>query len=313
MADTVAKVWIPVSAVVPTANRSAVLQRTLLSLFEQSHLPSQIIVVDASSDESTIGIIKSLPLQLAQCVVCMKAVTKGAAAQRMAGVGEARESTIFFLDDDLLFEPGCVERLWRGFDFAPNVGAVNAMITNQKYTPPGRLTRFMYRLMSGEKQPTFAGRVIGPAWNLLPEDRDDLPEYVQCDWLNTTCTMYRKSALPDPVFDPFFSGYSLMEDVSLSIVIGRKYLLLNARTARIFHDSQPGAHKDNLTALSAMELVNRHFIMTRVMGRRSASDYLKLAIFETFSVVSCFRTFQTVRQLPSMVLGKAKALLLMAR
>jgi glycosyltransferase involved in cell wall biosynthesis len=313
MADVARKTWIPVSAIIPTGNRAPILQRTLLSLYDQSHLPSQVVIIDASCDESTFNMIASLPETFKSHVIYRKAVQRGAAAQRNTGIEEATEPAIFFLDDDLLFEPGCVEKMWKGFDFAPNVGGVNAMITNQKYTQPGRITAVMYRLMSGETQQTFAGRVIGPAWNLLPEDRDELPEYVACDWLNTTCTMYRKSALPDPVFEPFFTGYSFMEDVALSIKIGRQHLLLNARTARIFHDSQPGAHKDNAVELSEMELVNRHFVMTRVMGRRSSRDYLKLAIFEAFSIIACFRTFQTIRRLPSMILGKTKALWSLAK
>jgi glycosyltransferase involved in cell wall biosynthesis len=299
---------IPVSAVIPTANRTTILERTLLSLFNQSRQPSQIIIVDASQDESTAGMVSSLPPTHASRVIYRKALQKGAAAQRMTGIEVAEESTIFFLDDDLLFEPGCIERMWKGFDFAPNVGAVNAMITNQKYTPPGMLTRIMYRLMSGERQHSFAGRVIGPAWNLLPEDRDDLPEYVPCDWLNTTCTMYRRSALPDPVFLPFFTGYSMMEDLSLSLIIARNYVLLNARTARIFHDSQPGDHKRSIVDLSAMELTNRHFVMTTVLGRRGVMDYLRLFTFEMFSLLSTLRTTQTLRLFPAIFIGKLKAL-----
>jgi len=57
--------------------------------------------------------------------------------------------------------------------------------------------------------------------------------------------MYRREAIPSPPFPEHFSGYSMMEDLTLSLVVGRKWKLANARTARIYHDSQPGTHKSN--------------------------------------------------------------------
>jgi glycosyltransferase involved in cell wall biosynthesis len=300
-------VLIPVSAIIPTANRAAVLGRTLHSLYEQSCLPAEIIIVDASPDDSTIKMLTEFENHKPG-VSYIKAEAKGAAVQRITGIKSAKQETIFFMDDDLLFEPQCVERIWKGFDFAPNVGAVNAMITNQKYSAPGRFTRLMFFLMSGENKKSFAGRVIGPAWNLLPEDRDDLPAYVECDWLNSGCTMYKVEAMPYPVFDEFFQGYSMLEDLSLSLRIGRAHTLLNARTARVFHDSQPGSHKDNLVELSAMELTNRHYVMTKVMNRNSFKDHAKLAIFEAFSLLSCFQSIQAVRQFPAIFLGKLRAI-----
>ena len=136
------------------------------------------------------------------------------------------------------------------------------------------------------REKSFAGRVIGPAVNLLPEDRHDLPEVVPVEWLNHGCTIYRREALPDPPFPAEFTGYSLMEDLALSLQVGKTWKLANARTARIFHDSQPGTYKSDARSRSRMELVNRHFVMTRIMGRRGFIAYLKLAAWELFSLAS---------------------------
>ena len=129
--------------------------------------------------------------------------------------------------------------------------------------------------------------MLGPAVNLLPEDRDDLPEVVPVQWLNTTCTLYRREALPEPMFPSNFIGYSLMEDLTLSLTVGRHWKLANARTARIYHDSQRGEHKEDVVAMSTMELVNRHYVMTKVMGKRDFGDYAKLAVWELFQLASC--------------------------
>lgn len=218
-----------------------------------------------------------------------KAKQLGAAVQRNQGVAIATHKVIWFHDDDILFDEECVARLWAGLQSAPELGGVNAMIVNQQYAPPGRITAAMLGLLNRSKCKNYPGRVIGPGINLLPADRPELPDVVPVEWLNTTCTMYRREALPDPPFPPIFSGYSLMEDLALSLTVGKKWKLANARTARIYHDSQPGDHKKNRVDLAEMELVNRHFVMTEVLGQRRACDYLRLGIWELFQVVAAGR------------------------
>jgi GT2 family glycosyltransferase len=195
-----------------------------------------------------------------------------------------------FMDDDIILEPLCFARLWSALESDPHLGGVNAMITNQRYQTPGRISRFVFRMMAGRAERSYAGRVLGPAVNLLPEDGDDLPEIVPVEWLNTTCTLYRREALPDPPFPDHFKGYSLMEDLTLSLTVGKQWKLANARTARIYHDSQPGTHKSDPALLAEMQLINRHFVMTRILGRDRFSDYLKLVLFELFSMASSLQS-----------------------
>jgi GT2 family glycosyltransferase len=202
-------------------------------------------------------------------------------------VEQATQPFIWFFDDDIVFEENCVEQLWDAMSSDTRLGGVNAMIVNQQYATPGPASRCMFQLLSREKRQSYAGRIIGPAVNLLPEDRDDLPAIVPVDWLNTTCTIYRREALPDPVFDPFFEGYSLMEDVALSLrVAQRGWQLANARCARIRHNSEMGEHKANPVALSAMELRNRFYIMTNILGKKTFPDYVRLALWELFTLSS---------------------------
>jgi glycosyltransferase involved in cell wall biosynthesis len=276
------------SAVIPTCGRAGVFDRTLESLRLQNSLPAELIVVDASPDDETRQVVERFAVKVAGRVAVrwLKADVRGAAVQRNQGVAAATQTVVWFFDDDILFEPDCVARLWEALNSAPDIGGVNAMITNQRYQTPGRVSRLMFRLMAGEPCGTYAGRVLGPAVNLLPEDDDDLPEIVPVEWLNTTCTMYRRNALPQPPFPSHFTGYSLMEDVTLSVTVGRKWRLMNARTARIFHDSQPGSHKADPAALAEMELVNRHYVMTRVLDRRGWTDLFRLASWELFQMIA---------------------------
>lgn len=294
---------LPVSAVLPTRDRASVLLRTLKSLAAQGVLPAELIVVDGSTDDGAKAIVEQWAADFAPATkaIWLRATTLGAAAQRNQGVAAATQPFVWFFDDDILFEPECVARLWRAIEADGGLGGVNATIVNQRYRPPGAVSRAVFALMNGRNERSFAGRVLGPAVNLLPEDRDDLPEVVHTEWLNLGCTIYRREALPDPPFDAIFTGYSMMEDLTLSLRVAKRWRLANARTARIFHDSQPGAHKADIAALAEMELVNRHYVMTRVLGRRRRSDYARLVIWEAFQIAAS-RT-----QLWPRLRGKARA------
>jgi hypothetical protein len=60
-----------------------------------------------------------------------------------------------------------------------------------------------------------------------------------------------------------------------------------------------------------MELINRHYVMTRILGRTSATDYAKLALLETFGVVSPLVSARAWKSLPAVLLGKARAIVAM--
>ncbi len=297
-----------ITSIIPTANRANVLQKTLESLALQEVQPAEIIIIDASDDSETEKLCGLRISQLGSSITYKKARQKGAAQQRNQGLEENKNPVIFFLDDDIILEAGCVERLWNCLQSDNRIGGVNAMITNQQYHSPGKLTSFMYRLMNGKKLSSYAGKCIGPAWNLLPEDRKELPEYNEVEWLNTTCTLYRKEALPVPAFPDRFKGYSLMEDLALSLEVGKKWKLFNVRNAKIFHDSQPGDHKNKVSVISKMELVNRHYIMTRILGRKRISDYFKLMIFELFGITVILTTKAGWKNLVPGVAGKVMAI-----
>jgi glycosyltransferase involved in cell wall biosynthesis len=298
---------LPISALIPTRNRSLTLAKTLQSLAQQSVQPLEMIVVDGSSDDSTRNLAQTEVPGLQTQIKYFQATQLGAATQRNQAMAHASQNVIWLMDDDILLEPECLAKLWTALNCDPQIGGVNAMITNQCYLPPGRVSRLLFRFLAGRSQTSYAGQCIGPAFNLLPEDDPKLPEVVPVEWLNTTCTLYRREALPQPLFSDNFVGYSLMEDVTLSLIVGKQWKLANARTARIFHDSQPGDHKSDRAVLAKMELVNRHFVMTCILGRQYPSDYLKLSVVEIFEIAVSLVSVKGWLNLPALLRGKFAA------
>jgi GT2 family glycosyltransferase len=266
----------------------------------------EMVIVDASRDRQTEQLCKRRIAGLKTQLVYRTAGKTGAAAQRNEGVAYAVHGNLLFMDDDILFEEDCLQRLWEALKSDDKLGGVNATIINQQYFSPGLPSRILFRLLHGRHETSYAGKCIGPAFNLLAEDSDDLAEIVMVQWLNTTCTLYRREGLPNPAFANHFEGYSLMEDVALSLTVARDWRLANARTARIYHDSQPAEYKNNQSSLARMELINRHYVMTRVMNRTTRMDYAKLALLEAFGVVTPLVSRAAWRSLPSVLLGKAR-------
>ena len=295
---------IPVSAVIPTRDRSTVLAKALTDIMKQNVQFDEIIIVDSSSDDKTKYLCDEYNANSKWNIRYFKALEAGAATQRNQGVSESTQPFICFMDDDVYLEDLCLERLWKGISTDPQVGGINAMITNQKYIPLGKATRFICRIINGRSLASYAGKCIGPAYNFLPDDNEGLAEYVPVDWLNLGCTIYRREVLPAPPFPGNFKGYSMMEDLTLSLTVGKSRKLLNARNARLYHDSQPGDYKQNIVLLEKMELVNRHFIMTKVLNRTAFSDYLKLFLLESFFIVSLATSFKKIKRLPESIWGK---------
>ncbi|MFO0789227.1 MAG: glycosyltransferase family 2 protein [Pirellulales bacterium] len=298
---------LPVSAAIATRNRPAPLARMLTSLATQSTQPTEIIIVDASDNEQTAMVCANPPDQLASTINYERAAERGAATQRNQAVEKSSQSIVWFMDDDIVFEPECIARLYAALVSDKHIGGASATIINQGYQQPGRVSCTLYRLLSGEGTTNWAGRVVGPAVNFLPEDNGALPEVVPVEWLNTTCTMYRREALPSPPFPDHFQGYSLMEDVALSLMIGRNWKLANARTARIQHLSESGDHKSDPAAVAEMQLLNRHFVMKNILGRRRLRDYTGLLAFEAVSILSQLRSSKSRRQLLPALRGRLRA------
>lgn len=300
---------LPVSAIVPTKDRSDGLRMLLGTMAAQPVQVAEIVVIDASRDDASVRVCTERTEGLASEIRYERAVVTGAAVQRNQGVRLATQPFILFTEDDVRLEDDCLERLWRALRDDPGVGGVSAFIRNQHYSSPGTASRLLFAVLNGKALKSYAGRCIGPAMNLLPEDAPDLPDIVPVDWLNLGCTLYRREALPDPVFSPFFTGYSLMEDVALSVTVARSWRLANVRSAQIVHHSQPGDHKSSVSAMARMELVNRHYVMTEVLGRRRPADYLRLALLQLFHLGNGLRSLHGLRRTPATLRGKCLAVI----
>jgi len=93
-----------ITVVIPTYNRYELLKRALASVFAQTQRVDEIIVVDDGSTDDTAQIIKDFP-----SITYIYQENRGVSAARNAGIKEAKNEWIAFLDSDDAWHPQKIE------------------------------------------------------------------------------------------------------------------------------------------------------------------------------------------------------------
>ncbi len=114
--------------VLPTFNRAHTLHRALTSVFSQTRLPDEVLVVDDASTDDTAAVIKRFPsarmIRLEQ--------NRGAAHARNVGIRESTSDLIAFLDSDDLWLCNKLEVQLGHMLNAPEIGLLCSGITVQE-------------------------------------------------------------------------------------------------------------------------------------------------------------------------------------
>ena len=296
---------IPVTAVIPTRDRVRALEATLSALMCQQEIPSDVIVVDSSTNSGTLGLIAALSKVWPSCsrIIHVKANVPGAAPQRNQGVALALTPYVLLLDDDILLEPTALMVMWQAIQYTPNVVGVTPTYVGDGYAPPRRLGRWMMAFLNSGQLESYAGRVIGPGFTLVPADDSFLPEFVDIDWMGSGCALYPVELLPKPPFPERFQDASLFEDLCLSLTVSSSGKLVNARLARAIHADEGGEHKKGRLRLAKMELVNRYYIMRCVLKQGSVADHFRFLVMIGYMTTGAFKSPRKWLQLPAHLLG----------
>ncbi len=94
----------PVTAIVPTHNRRATLQTTLMSVLDQRDVDLQVIVIDDGSSDDTPAWLATVGDPRLQ--VIRHEVPQGVSTARNAGIAATTTPYVAFCDDDDLWAPG---------------------------------------------------------------------------------------------------------------------------------------------------------------------------------------------------------------
>ena len=266
--------------VIATRNRPEPLRSTLVSIGQQTTLPSTVIIVDSSDTQDTQEVVELLASMLPYFIRYQKSSIASAAIQRNFGVAMSDAPLICLLDDDVDLDPSFLQEIVPilADDRDERIGGISGTIVNQTYSHPRLLNRCLLRLCTWDFRANWAGKVVGPAVNFLPADVPNT--LTDVEWLPTTCTVYRRSIIAKQRFCEEFVGYSFAEDLHLSTRIAKSHRLLNCSRARVYHHDLGGATHKDWKALGKSMVTNRHKIMSEVLERRSVKYHVRLFLYE---------------------------------
>jgi len=130
-----------ISVVIPTFNRSAALRDCLLALArEPAEVPFEVILVDDGSTDDTAEVVEGLRSSITAPLRLLRQANQGPAVARNRGVDEARGELIVFLGDDIIVEPGYLDRIRAAY--LRHEGELHGIVGNTRYEADSVATPF---------------------------------------------------------------------------------------------------------------------------------------------------------------------------
>ena len=226
-----------VTLIICTYARKYWVDNLLVSISEQSIVPTEIIIVDASPEKMDYSIPNGLEIRI------INSDKMQLTYQKNLGLDKATGDIIFFLDDDLLLDENYIEETIKVFDEDADkkTGAVSGYITNQwgiSSCNPGlflRLTRFL-NIYDGDYSPgsvSPSGVFIELNW-LQP-----FSGLKKVDFVPGGCTAFRKEVF-DKYRPPLIINKYGGEDKTFSRMIASNWKMCVCGDARLQHFSAPG-------------------------------------------------------------------------
>ncbi len=290
-----------IAFITPTRDRPSQIARMLESLNAQTRRPDQIIVVDAGRRP-----VKAEVEAVQGAAVDYEPWTSApsSAAQRNAGLARLRDDIelVCFFDDDQELHPDAVEHMLRFWQAAPP-DVVAASFNEATYTDQRRL--FWRRLGLGALLGLYSrkpGRVAPSGWHAL---YGKVEQNTECEWLSSKALVVRRNLLNTFQFDPFFEGYSYLEDLEFTYGLSRHGRLMIVADAQFDHDQPPRGADFNWRDFGRMEVRNRLYFV-RKHGLSVSRCYLGLLI--RLSMTLCEALFKLDRTAWHRALGNAEEL-----
>ncbi|MFA6196275.1 MAG: glycosyltransferase family A protein [Sulfurimonas sp.] len=154
-----------ISVVIPTYNRYEVLQRALASVYAQSHMPSEVIIIDDGSSDNTSEIQKLFPH--AKYIYQQNA---GVSSARNLGINNSTCQWIAFLDSDDTWH---VDKLARHVEFHANNPEILMSYTDETWIRNGtevKLPKKFHKYGGSIFAECLSHNIIAPSATLIHKD-----------------------------------------------------------------------------------------------------------------------------------------------
>lgn len=226
-----------IAVAIPTKNRADDLDLTVETVFSQSALPRQLIIVDQSTDDLSAFKVKArfeaLRLEVKhslELIYLRDLSLSGLTAARNRAMKAVNTEIILFLDDDVVLERDFNKRILEAYRDHPEAVGISGIVTN--YSPPPLAFRwwawfFMRGPFRDDRQSVY--------WrsNRL---RHCAP--IRVSRLGGGLMSFRMAAIKDLLFDEALHGACDGEDVEFCARLFPRPLFI-APAARLVHKRTP--------------------------------------------------------------------------
>jgi GT2 family glycosyltransferase len=273
-----------IAVVVPTIGRGDDLRRMLESLNKQSRLPNQVLIVGEGEDN--VRVAAEFPRLAAQFMPLPgSSISEARNAGTMAAHADIQ--LIAFMDDDIVLEPDALAAMLRFWEAAPpEVGGASCNHMNHPAVFAAGLKSSKLVSWLGLYHPEKGAVLKSGVHTMI-----GVPgETIYVNWLPTYAAIYRRSVLAEFAFDPWFKGYSYLEDLDFSYRVSRKYKLAVVAESRFYHyPSHVG--RPNSYKFGKKEVMNRLHFVKKHPELSVARGCVALSIRTLLSILSGLTTF----------------------
>jgi GT2 family glycosyltransferase len=218
------------------------LRLTIRTLLGQTELPSEVIIIDQSSDEQSHEAVRSEFSQAQNRVPALPELKYvrddsilGVSAARNRAMTLAAEDVWLFLDDDVIMEPEFVAELMRVYRTNKKVHGVSGVITN--YVPPSVVYRAWLRIFA---RGPFLERRLPIYWQA---DKLRDAGLFQVNGFSGGVMSFRADVARNGKFDTRIRNG---EDVDFCVSLGPNLVLVIAPQVRLQHMSSPVGRSQDL-------------------------------------------------------------------
>ena len=275
------------TVVIPTRNRPNDLLHAIQSLYQQSKLPEELIVVDQSLNDLSFRAVNTLLSQFKQINLIYIHDPKilGLVDAKRVAVNNSTGDLICFLEDDIVLEPEYIEQIELGFIKQPNMIGCCGIITN----PPK--ANFLYRFLFN----IFHRGIFNDNRMKVRSVYDGYDHnLIESNMLSGGVSAWRREVFDEVEFD-VANGFHMFEDIDFSTRVAQHYgkrLFINPN-ARLAHYCSP-INRDLLGARERRKLAEcfTYYKKRKAWPAAKISFYWLLlgmlleAIFQSFSSLS---------------------------
>jgi glycosyltransferase involved in cell wall biosynthesis len=261
------------SVIIATYNRPNDIKNTLDSVFKQTLLPYELIIVDQSTDETTRLIVAEYETRIAprkQAVKYIKQEKPSLVQARNRGAQEAGGDIICYIDDDIVLFEDYFQKIEAYFHDS-SIGGVSGNVVIDKGLSGFKweLRKILLRVFLLND---FRGHMTSSTFG-YPICEREINGVMEVDMFPGYSMNFRRELVLRNKCDEWFSGYSFREDVDLSYRISRGAKLIMVPDARFVHNNS-SINRLDYKRLKQMQFKNYYYLFVKFKKKSLFSSFL---------------------------------------